>query len=205
MILFIFACNYYFCLRFNPNIMITRLQGRSPLHMLPYPTHAHPTMSAQRHENSQPNPSDHNFWKYHGRSDPASHPTIYMCVAHHHHRENTQGQDENANKSQSTENIIGMTDATRIPMQTKMQERSDRHPNGSSQPATKHHELTQPASIREYGFYTNPNDATRPNIMDSLNQPQSRSTDSTRLLVSTKQKERSKETKITGIRSLNRS
>ena len=56
---------------------------------------------------------------------------------------------------------------------------------------TIHHKITQPTSIREYGFYTNLNDATRPNIMNSLNQPQSESMDSTRILAFTKQKQRS--------------
>lgn len=31
--------------------------------MLPYPTHAHPTMSAHRHANSQPNSNDLNSGK----------------------------------------------------------------------------------------------------------------------------------------------
>ena len=45
--------------------MNTELRDRSPLHMLPYPTHAHPRMSAHMHSISQPNPNDLNFWKYH--------------------------------------------------------------------------------------------------------------------------------------------
>ncbi len=66
-----------------------------------------------------------------------------------------------------------------------------------------HHEITQPASIREYGFYMNPNDVTRPNIMNSLNRPQSKSMDSTQKLAFTNKSKGPKET-ITGIKSLNR-
>ena len=63
---------------------------------------------------------------------------------------------------------------------------------------TIHHEITQPTSIREYGFYMNPNDVKRPNVMDSLHWPQYESMDSTRILVSMKQKPRSKRNQITG-------
>ena len=40
-----------------------------------------------------------------------------------------------------------------------------------SQQKTIHHEITQLTSIREHGFYTNPNDVTRPKVMDSLHRP----------------------------------
>ena len=66
---------------------------------------------------------------------------------------------------------------------------------------TIHHEITQPTSIREYGFYTNPNDVVRPKVMNSLYRPQSESVDSTRILVSTKQKPRSKRNQLTGNRT----
>ena len=66
---------------------------------------------------------------------------------------------------------------------------------------TIHHEITQSTSIREYGFYTNPNDVTSPKVMNSLHWPQSESVDSTRILVSTKQKPRSKRNQITGNRN----
>ena len=84
-----------------------------------------------------------------------------------------------------TESNTGRTDSTRISKPTK----------------TIHHEITQPTSIREYGFYTNPNDVTRPKVMNSLYRPQSESVDSTRILVSTKQKPRSKRNQITGNRN----
>ena len=75
-----------------------------------------------------------------------------------------------------TESNTGRTDSTRIQKPTN----------------TIHHEITRPTSIREYGFYTNPNDVIRPKVMNSLHRPQSESVDSTRILVSTKQKQRSK-------------
>ena len=68
---------------------------------------------------------------------------------------------------------------------------------------TIHHEITQPTSIWEYGFYTNPNYVTRPKVMNSLYQPQSESVDSTQILVSMKQKQRSKRNQTTGNNSLN--
>ena len=51
---------------------VTKLLDRSPHHMLPYPTHAHPLTSSHGHAYSQPNPNDHNFQKYHGRLRLAS-------------------------------------------------------------------------------------------------------------------------------------
>ena len=81
-----------------------------------------------------------------------------------------------------TESYMGRTDSIRIPKPTK----------------TIHHEITQPTSIREYRFYTNPNDVTRPKVMNLLHRPQSESVDSIRILVSTKQKQRSKRNQITG-------
>ena len=84
-----------------------------------------------------------------------------------------------------TESNMGRTDSTRIQKLTN----------------TIHHGNTQPASIRENGFYTNPNDVVRPKVMNSLYRPQSESVDSTRILVSTKQKPRSKRNQITGNRN----
>ena len=81
-----------------------------------------------------------------------------------------------------TESNTGRTDSTRIQKPTN----------------TLHHEISQPTSIREYGFYTNPNDVTRPKVMNSLYRPQSESVDSTQILVSTKQKPRSKRNQTTG-------
>ena len=79
-------------------------------------------------------------------------------------------------KYHSTKNKLERTDSTWIPRNNK----------------TIHHEITQLTSTQEYGFYTNPNDATRPNVMNSLHRPQSESVDSTRILISTKSKPRSK-------------
>ena len=59
-------------LRHTCGVMIARLRDISPLHMLPYPTHAHPTTSARGHAYSHPNLNDQNFQKRHGRSRPAS-------------------------------------------------------------------------------------------------------------------------------------
>ena len=79
--------------------MSARLQDRSPLHMLPYPTHAYPTMSARRHANSQPNPNDHNFWKYRLRLGLATHLTSVHTCTHAWHttimKIITQGMEEN--------------------------------------------------------------------------------------------------------------
>ena len=111
--------------------MSARLQDRSPLHMLPYPTHTHPTMSARRHANSQPNPNDHNFRKNHGRSGPSGHPTdVHVCGAPPTRR-STLGLDEHINIKSLNWNELGRTDATRIPMQQKKKKWSDWYPNGS--------------------------------------------------------------------------
>ena len=62
------------------DVMIVGLQDRSPLHMLPYPTHAHPMTSARGHAYSHPNPNDQNFQKRHGRLRPARPPTnVLVC------------------------------------------------------------------------------------------------------------------------------
>ena len=160
--------------------MITRLLDRSPLHMLPYPNHAHPTPSACGHAYSHPNPNDHNFWQIHGRSSLASHPTnvrvhtrvwrttITKII--------TQGQEweHNAKKTPNWK-----------------QHGKDGFYTNPKANKTIHHKITQPASIREYGFYMNPNDATRPKVMYLVNRPQSKSMDSTWIQAFTKQKQRS--------------
>ena len=128
------------------DVMIVGLQDRSPLHMLPYPTHAHPTMSARRHANSQPNPIDHNLRKYHGRSGPSGHPTdVHVCGAPQSRR-STQGLDEYINIKSLNRNELGRTDATRIPMQHKMQKWSDWYPNGSPR-FTNHQVPRKPEKI----------------------------------------------------------
>ena len=105
---------------------------------------------------------------------------MYSCVAHHHHKDHNK-KDMNENTMQRkhpTESNTGRTDSTRIQKPTN----------------TIHHEITQSISIREYGFYTNANDVTRPKVMNSLHRPQSESVDSTRILVSTNKSTGPKET-----------
>ena len=158
--------------------------------MLPYPTHAHPTTSSRGHAYSHPNPNDQNFQKRHGRSRPASLPTNVRARTRVWRttitKIITQGQEweHNAKKTPNWK-----------------QHWKDGFYMNPKANKTIHHEITQPTSIREYGFYTNPNDVTRPKVMNSLYRPQSESVDSTRILVSTKQKPRSKRNQITGNRN----
>ena len=172
--------------------MITRLWDRSLLHMLPYPTHAHHMKSAHGHAYSHPNPDDHSFQKYHGRSGLASHPTNVRARTRVWRttitKIKTQGLDENTIQNNTQ-------------LKTTQEDGFYMNPKANK---TIHHEITQPTSIGEYGFYTNPNDVTRPKVMDSLHQPQFESVDSTWILVSMKQKQRSKRNQTTGNNSLNR-
>ncbi len=60
----------------------TRLWDRSPLHMLPYPTHAHPMTSARRLANSQPIPMITTSSKFMEEQAPQVTPTdVFMCGA----------------------------------------------------------------------------------------------------------------------------
>ena len=136
--------------------MIIRLWDGSPLHMLPYPTHVHPTTGACGHAYSHPNPNDHNFRKNHKKSRLASlltnvrartrvwRTTIMKII--------TQGQEWEHNAKKKTQ-----------PKATR--EGRILH-ESQSQQKTIHHEITQPTSIWEYRFYTNPNDVTRPKVMN---------------------------------------
>lgn len=149
--------------------MIIWLWDRSPLHMLPYHTHAHPTMSAHRHANTQPNLNDHNFSKYQGRSGLASHPkNVCTCTRVWHTaimKIITQGLDENTRKRSLNQKQLGRTDSSQIPQTIRpyiMKSLNNLNLGvwilHQSQwcNKTKHHELTQLASIEERAFYVNP-------------------------------------------------
>ena len=114
---------------------------------------------------------------------------VLMCGAPPSQRSQHKDRNENTmQRKHPIESNIGRTDSTWIPKANK----------------TIHHENTQPTSIWEHGFYTNLNDVTRPKVMNSLHWPQSESMDSTQILVSMKQQQRSKRNQTTSIKSLNR-